>query len=96
MADNPKPAPSGDITLAVDTVTRRPGCVLLQAAYGFAANNEFLTMTFDPEDWVLAPTPNMAAVTGTPAQWQAQARLLKLQRTPREILPAPPSPHPPV
>lgn len=46
------------IQLVFDPVLMRPGCVLLQAAGGCAHNNQFMSMTFDTKDWLVAPTAN--------------------------------------
>jgi len=64
------------ITLAVDTVSKRPACVLLQAVFGLGENNFFLQQTFDPKHWLVAPTQDMAPVAGTPDQWRRLAREL--------------------
>lgn len=67
--------------LAVDLESKRPGCVLIQAAYGCTRDetNHLLHMVFSTEDWLLAPTNSMARVPGTMAQWQSLAD--KLHRT---------------
>jgi hypothetical protein len=67
------------LKLLVDTETRRPGCVLLQAVAGCGENNSFLSMTFDTRHWLLAPTPKMAKVEGTVKQWRKLAEILDKQ-----------------
>lgn len=68
------------ITLVVDAKLRQPACVLLQAAYGCGGSNSFVCRTFDTEDWLLAPTANMAKVTGTEEQWRQLAAVLRNRR----------------
>ena len=65
--------------LVVDVATRRPGCVLLQAGYG--GDNHLVSAVFDPADWIVAPTDNMAMVEGTREQWERHAELLERKRT---------------
>lgn len=65
------------ITLLFDMKLRKPACVLLQAAAGCAANNSFLSMTFESKDWLVFPTPDMARITGTRAQWEGLAAKMK-------------------
>ena len=44
------------IRIVYDPVLRRPGCAILQAAYGCPGS---LASLFDTQDWLLAPTPNL-------------------------------------
>ena len=64
--------------LVVDVATKRPGCVLLQAAYG--GDNQLVSALFDTADWVLAPTAKMAMVNGTREQWERHAAQLRQKR----------------
>lgn len=43
-------------TIAYDTTLYRPGCVIIQAAYGGSSE---LAAEFPTDLWLLAPTPNM-------------------------------------
>lgn len=52
---------------AYDTVLKRPGCALLQAAMGCDASK--LYDFFLPEDWLLAPTPDLKVYGGDKALW---------------------------
>lgn len=71
----PAPTPQDEelLVLLADVRLRRPGCVLLQAARGCAEASRFVSETFDSEDWLLAPTPDMRPVGGTREQWKALA-----------------------
>lgn len=40
---------------------RRPGCVLLQAAFGGDIPSETFYRMFPPETWLVAPTDDMGA-----------------------------------
>jgi hypothetical protein len=62
--------------LVVDLETKRPGCVLLQAAYGCGGNNFLLHHVFSSEDWLIAPVTGFARVPGTLEQWKKLAKLL--------------------
>lgn len=73
-------SPTDEITLVVDVKNRRPGCVLLQSAYGCGRFNGFLSRTFDTEDWLLAPSKDFRRVTGTRQQWETHAANLRKQR----------------
>ena len=54
------------IQIAVDAKTHRPGCVLIQAAYGLGDNHDVI---IDYSDiWVLAPTKSMIVLKGTESQ----------------------------
>ena len=64
--------------LLVDVATKRPGCVLLQAACG--GDNHLVSALFAPADWVLSPTDKMAMVEGTRDQWERHAALLESKR----------------
>jgi hypothetical protein len=66
--------------LVVDLESKRPGCVLLQAAFGCGENNFLLHHVFDPTDWLLAPVPGLVRVPGTLAQWQKLAGQLREAR----------------
>lgn len=77
QAEKPKQAePDNGIVLVVDLKLRRPACVLLQAAFGCGHNNGFLQMTFEPNDWLLSPTPDMQKIRGTREEWQRLAAML--------------------
>lgn len=49
--------------IAYDVKLHRPGCVLLQAAYGCDGQ---VAHSFDPESWLLAPTPDLKVYPLTP------------------------------
>jgi hypothetical protein len=53
------------VKIVFDTKLRRPACVLLQAAYGAEPH---IAENFDPETWLLAPTPDMAMFDVNPNQ----------------------------
>lgn len=55
-------------TIAYDCTLRRPGCVLVQVGMGATISNQELEFTFDTEDWLLAPTPDMKVYPVTDAQ----------------------------
>jgi len=59
--------------MVVDMESKRPGCVLLQAAYGCGEANSFLQSVFDTRHWLLAPAPKMAKIKGSESQWKALA-----------------------
>ncbi len=59
--------------------SRRPGCVLIQAAMG--GNSHFVSETFDTRHWLLAPTDNMGMVEGTVAQWKKLSQILDKTQT---------------
>lgn len=65
--------PTNTIALVVDTQLRRPGCVLLQAAFGCGENNRFMATLFDAADWVISPSEHLAVVRGTSEQWRKLA-----------------------
>jgi hypothetical protein len=64
--------PDDEIVLVFDTKLMKPGCVLLQAAYGCGQANTFVQMTF--ENWLLAPTPDMKRIKAKRSQWEAIAK----------------------
>lgn len=66
------------IVLLVDMKTKRPGCVLLQAACG--GDTYKLQQFFDARHWVLAPTKDMQLIRGTPEQWKKLALMLEKRR----------------
>lgn len=45
--------------IAYDAVLKRPGCALLQAAYGCDPQ---LAHMFDTDLWLVGPTPNLACM----------------------------------
>lgn len=51
--------------IAYDAVLKRPGCVLLQAAFGCCPT---LTHHFETATWLLAPTPDLKVYEVTEAQ----------------------------
>lgn len=67
----------------VDTKTRRPGCVNIQAAFG---NNQdpktrdFFLKTFNAEDWLVGINETMRQVEGTEEQWLSLAAELERRR----------------
>lgn len=71
--------PDETFDLVVDVATKRPGCVLLQAGYG--CNSSLVSELFDTDDWVLAPTAEMAVVNGTYEQWKGHAAKLRSKRS---------------
>lgn len=50
------------ITIAYDMKLKRPGCAILQSAYG-ASIGHFELSKFDVDNWILAPTENMKLFT---------------------------------
>lgn len=58
--------------IAYDTVLKRPGCVLIQAALG---GDSRLASEFETKYWLLAPTDNMAVFEVTPEQMK---KLIKI------------------
>jgi hypothetical protein len=58
--------------IAYDTVLKRPGCVLIQAALG---GDIHLTSEFETKYWLLAPTPDMRVFEVTPEQMK---KLIKI------------------
>lgn len=62
------------IKLVYDPVLKKPGCVLLQAAYGCNHNCEAFRL-FDTKDWLLSPTPDMAVMQGDFELWQKVAKI---------------------
>lgn len=67
------------IELVCDAETKRPGCVLIQAAYG--CRGSVVSQLFDTADWILAPTGKMTRVKGTLEDWRKHAEELKLKRS---------------
>jgi hypothetical protein len=67
------------IELVCDSETKRPGCVLIQAAYG--CSGSVISQLFDTADWLLSPTPKMTRVKGTLEDWKKHADELKLKRS---------------
>ena len=65
--------PTGEKTydLVVDSVTKRPACVLLQAGYG--CNSHLVSELFDSKTWHLSPRPTFVVVNGTLYQWKGHA-----------------------
>lgn len=51
--------------IAYDPVLKRPGCAIIQAAFGCSGN---LASLFDTEDWLLAPTENLGVFEVTDEQ----------------------------
>ena len=65
--------------------SRRPGCVLLQAAFGGTLPNDRFLDLFPPETWLVAPTDDMNAYPATDAQleqlsWMAAKAIRKGRR----------------
>ena len=65
--------PSRPIRFVMDRASRRPACVLLQAAYGASPQ---LGRFFDARHWLTAPTPDMRMVEGTADEWRQYAARL--------------------
>ena len=63
-------------TLVYDFTLKAPACVLIQAGYGCDTRNEAFR-GFDPAHWLLAPTPGMVKVSGTPEQWRLAAEITR-------------------
>ena len=55
------------MTIAYDAKLKRPGCAILQAAFGCTIG---IANHFPAENWLMAPTPNMQVYTVTPDQLQ--------------------------
>lgn len=53
------------MTIAYDAVLRRPGCALIQAAFGATID---VSLYFDSKVWLLSPTPDMRLYEVTPEQ----------------------------
>ena len=51
--------------LVYDITLRRPGCALLQAAFGVPGS---IAARFPTEDWLLSPTPDLKVYTLTDEQ----------------------------
>lgn len=65
--------------IAYDVKLMRPGCVLLQAA--FRCDSQ-VAHAFDPQDWLLAPTPDLKVY---PLRDDAQLKqLVEMTRQKRE------------
>lgn len=62
--------PEEAVRAVVDTKTRRPACVLLQAIYG---GDRWVANLVESAFWHLAPTDHMATVSGTREQWRKWA-----------------------
>lgn len=62
--------------LVYDFDLKAPACVLIQAAYGCDTRNTAFDH-FDPNHWLLAPTPGMRKVAGTASQWKRAAEITK-------------------
>lgn len=58
--------------IAFDTKLRRPGCVLIQAAFGCAP---LVAHRFPLDSWLLAPTPDMRVFAATEPQME---KLIKM------------------
>jgi hypothetical protein len=67
------------IELACGSESKRPGCVLIQAAYG--CSSSIVDTVFDTDDWMLAPSERMVKVPGTLEQWKKHAEHLRFKRT---------------
>lgn len=61
--------------IVFDVKLKRPGCALLQAAYGGTPG---IHRYFPVETWLLAPTPDMAAYEATPEQLEKLVTMSKL------------------
>lgn len=69
--------------IAYDKILMRPGCALLQAAYG---GDSGIASHFDTEDWLLFPTPDLKPYTVTKEELTAVVRLTVRQRVINEII----------
>lgn len=70
---------SDKIRFVYDTDLRRPGCPLLQAAMGGTTGRQYSQIFFEPDKWLLAPTPGMKLLEATYEQWQMVASLKPLK-----------------
>lgn len=57
-----------EFVLIYDTDLRRPGCVLIQAAYG-CDPQALGELGFESRDWLLVPTPGMRKLSGNRGLW---------------------------
>jgi hypothetical protein len=53
------------VKIAFDVKLMRPGCVIIQAAFG---GDRLLAQRFDPSTWLLAPSENLRLYEITPEQ----------------------------
>lgn len=56
------------MTIAFDTVLRRPGCILVQVGMGATIPSALFGDTFPTETWLLAPTDSMKVYDVTERQ----------------------------
>lgn len=68
--------------IVFDTKLRRPGCALLQAAYGGTIPNSVFGIKFPSETWLTSPTPDMAAYDVTVEQLDQLGVIAKEAITP--------------
>src|SRR5690348_5079214 len=63
------------ITLLIDPKTKRVGCVLLQAAYGFGDGN-WMVQQFDTKAWIVGEGMEaLRPYTGTREEWKRVAAI---------------------
>jgi hypothetical protein len=72
------------VTLAYDPVLRKVGCVLLQAVAGI---DQPVVHSWNPDKWLLAPTPTLGKMTFSRAQWEEIAKADNEGQKPRRITP---------
>lgn len=65
---------SEKIKILYDTDLRRPACVLLQAVAG-GNRDAFMKYFGGSENWLVAPTPGMKLISGTPEEWEVVSRM---------------------
>ena len=65
----------GTRTIVYDTKLRRPGCVLLQAAYRATIPHVVLDMEFGAKCWLVAPTPDMHLFEVTHSQLEQLVKI---------------------
>jgi hypothetical protein len=68
------------IPLLFDLKLRRPGCVLLAAAYGA---NSHAVQRFNSEQWLTSPTPNMKIYSVTMDELKQIAAKVNAQPKPK-------------
>lgn len=61
------------VELIVDSVTRRPACVLIQAVYGCAWSPLHRIAT---ERWLVSPTPTMRRFTFSPGEFDRYVAMM--------------------
>lgn len=66
---------SDELTILFDPKLMRPGCVILQAAYG---GDRRAGTIFDSSTWLVAPTDGMRLIRGSLAQWQGLAQQVNI------------------